>query len=373
MTNTNGFSDSQESALLGEEEYHELEKEIGATFPLLTDDVIDEFPEEKYDVQQTEQYLYEGERTREEDPNVYNGKRMRNEEQYLDDAKQTMETEQAPYYQELETPVPIKEEFPGHLNFQLLLNNQGSSKHWVYSQTLKKVFINMEQTLPLRFKWEPPLDGLYLRTVMVFSLDQYRSDPVRRCHNHMAPSNRSNQNIDPRLMKHVVRCLDRSSMYEERNQHLSIVTPLRTPQPGSQYVPMCFQFLCKNSCPSGMNRRPTELIFTLEDHRNNVLGRRRLLVRVCSCPKRDKEKEEAEVEDPIPGAKKRKVAGSNGKKVLLPSCDTHVFNVQLNIVGKENYLSVLKYAYDIMAGQAARSGQFDFFKPYMDDILRKTP
>ncbi|KAL2717969.1 cellular tumor antigen p53 isoform X3 [Vespula squamosa] len=242
-----------------------------------------------------------------------------------------------------------------------------------YSQNLQKVFINMEQTLPLRFKWDPPLDGLYLRTSMVFSLDQYRNDPVQRCHNHMAQSNRSNQDIDPRIIKHVVRCTDPLSMYEENNEHLSIVTPLRTPQVGSQYVQMYFKFFCKNSCTSGMNRRPTELVFTLEDHMYKVIGRRRLLVRVCSCPKRDKEKEEAEAMNTLPNTKKRKLSAPPNKKVMLPSCDTHVYNVQLNVVGKENYLAVMKYAYDIMAGQASRTGQFEFFKPYMDNILHKMP
>lgn len=230
----------------------------------------------------------------------------------------------------------------------------------------------MEETLPLRFIWKPAYDGLFLRTAMVFSLDQYASDPVRRCHNHMAMNNMNNRDIDPRIIKHVVRCLDLSSVYEESNEHLSVLTPLRTPQVGSHYVLMNFKFLCKNSCPSGMNRRPTELIFTLEDSKKTVLGRQRLSVRVCSCPKRDKKKEEEELGEAQPTSKKRKLGLPVAKK-MMPSCDTHVFNVQLNMPGKENYLAVLKYAYDIMAGQAARTGQFEFFKPYMDDILRKTP
>ncbi|KAI4504705.1 hypothetical protein M0802_000255 [Mischocyttarus mexicanus] len=265
------------------------------------------------------------------------------------------------------------EEFPGHLDFQFILPNQNTSKHLMYSQSLKKVYINMEQTLPVRFKWNPTLDGLYLRISMVFSLDQYRNDPVQRCHNHMATSNRSNQDIDPRVIKHVVRCLDPMSMYEENNDHMSVVTPLRTPQAGSQYVQLYFQFFCKNSCTSGMNRRPTELIFTLEDHKGNFMGRRKLLVRVCSCPKRDKEKEENEIVGDVSGPNKRKRTVPPNKMITLPSCDTHVYNIQLNIVGKENYLAVMKYAHDVMAGQASRTGQFDFFKPYMENILNKMP
>ncbi|XP_014606682.1 PREDICTED: cellular tumor antigen p53 [Polistes canadensis] len=269
--------------------------------------------------------------------------------------------------------IPSNEEFPGHLKFQLLLPNQNTSKNLMYSQSLKKVYINMEQTLPIRFKWDPPVDGLYLRTSMVFSLDQYRNDPVHRCHNHMALSNPSNQDINPRIIKHVVRCSEPSSIYENNNDHLSVITPLRTPQVGSQYVQLYFQFFCKNSCTSGMNRRPTELVFTLEDSQYSVLGRRKLLVRVCSCPKRDKEKEENGTTNDVSGSNKRKRTVTPSKKVILPSCDTHVYNIQLNVVGKENYLAVMKYAHDVMAGQASRTGQVEFFKPYMDSILHKMP
>ncbi|KAK1122735.1 hypothetical protein K0M31_009177 [Melipona bicolor] len=341
MTATNGFSDSQESDLLGEEEYKTLVKDIGFVPTPWIQSVTEEM-EEKYDLPQ----------------------------QYLEAEIKDEEEQEEEYFQELDPAIPIKEEFPGRYNFQVSLGNLDSSKNWVYSQVLKKVFINMEETLPLRFKWEPPEDGLLLRTAMVFSLDQYASDPVRRCHNHMAPNIPSNRDVLPRVIKHVVRCTHHLTLYEERNEHLSIVTPLNKPQPGSQYVPVCFKFLCKNSCPSGMNRRPTELIFTLEDSNRRILGRQRLPVRICSCPKRDKKKEEAEVSQP--DVKKRKVCIPAGKK-MMPSCDTHIYNAQLNIVGKENYLAVLKYAYDIMAGQAIRTGQLDFFKPYLDSILRKTP
>lgn len=331
MTTTNGFSDSQESDILGEEDYKIIVKDIGFVPSFWFQSITEDKTEEKYDLTQ----------------------------QYIEEEKQMKDEEEEEYFQELDPPIPVREEFPGRHNFQILLVNQDSSKHWVYSQTLKKVFIVMEETLPLRVKWEPPEDGFLLRTAMVFSLDQYASDPVRRCHNHMAPNNPSNRDVDPRVIKHVVRCTHHLTMYEERNEHLSIIIPLNRPQPGSQYVPVCFKFLCKNSCPSGMNRRPTELIFTLEDRNKRILGRRRLPVRVCSCPKRDKKKEEAEVTDVQPDIKKRMLCMPVAKKIM-PSCDTHVFNVQLSIVGKENYLAVLKYAYDIMAGQAIKTGQLEF-------------
>lgn len=232
----------------------------------------------------------------------------------------------------------------------------------------------MEKVLPMRFTWEPPMSGLYLRTSMVFMLEQYRSEPVKRCHNHMAATNSINQNMDPLKIKHVVHCVNHaSSIYQERNEHLSVLTPLCTPEAGSQYMPVSFKFLCKNSCPSGLNRRPTELVFTLENIEGRVLGRRKLLVRVCSCPKRDLVKEEKDHITPMPSKRKLCNVLPSTKK-MLSSCDTHVYKVDLNIVGKENYLAVLKFAFDIMAGQAARSGQNgELFKLHMDEILRKMP
>ena len=239
----------------------------------------------------------------------------------------------------------------------------------------------MEQVLPLHFQWTPPMDGLWIRATLVYKLDQHRSQPVVRCHNHMAPDNNSNRNIDPRQVKHVIRCLHNTSNYEELpNGHMSVLIPLGTPEAGVQNVPMDFIFYCKNSCTTGMNRRPTELILTLENDQNQILGRRKLEVRVCSCPKRDKEKEENElnVSMGLGAGKKRKsatppevVLPPPGKKVAGIHSDNKVYNLNLNVVGRENANAVLKSAYDIMAGAAARSGNFEQFKPYMDELSRQ--
>lgn len=52
----------------------------------------------------------------------------------------------------------------------------------------------------------------------------------------------------------------------EKNERLSMVIPLSQPQTGTDRVMEMFQFVCQNSCPApGMNRRPIEVIFTLED------------------------------------------------------------------------------------------------------------
>lgn len=49
--------------------------------------------------------------------------------------------------------------------------------------------------------------------------------------------------------------------------HLSVVVPLSVPQTGSETVREMYKFMCKNSCPSGMNRRPIQVLFTIEDEK----------------------------------------------------------------------------------------------------------
>lgn len=240
----------------------------------------------------------------------------------------------------------------------------------------------MEKTLPLRFfGWNPDTPGLYLRTAMFFKLEENKCDAVRRCHNHMAMTNYINQSLEPSRIKHVVHCASHQSEYQEKNEHLSVVTPLNKEmfEHGTEYITMVFQFLCKNSCQSGMNRRPTELVFTLEGCNGIVYGSEKLQIRICSSPKRDKDKEEgslascASSTNPTNLSSRRKLPKKLSLPTKSPSFDGHVYKVELKIPGKENYLQVLKCAYNILAGNAVISNRLDFFKPYMEDILRKAP
>lgn len=77
-----------------------------------------------------------------------------------------------------------------------------------------------------------------------------------------------------------------------------------------------------------------------------------LQVRICSCPKRDKEKAEKEFQkegykEPIANGKKRKV-----DKAL----DLQEYKVQFKVVGKHNYIKVLQYAADLMRSEAYLHG-----------------
>ena len=236
----------------------------------------------------------------------------------------------------------------------------------------------MEQVLPLHFEWCPPHDGLWIRATVLFKEEHHRSEPVIRCPNHMDAKN--NSNTEQRVIRHVIRCRHNTSIYEQAsNGHLSVLTPLGRPEPGLSTVPMDFIFYCKNSCATGMNRRATELILTLEDDKSAVLGRQKLEVRVCSCPKRDKDKEERELDlDPDQlmsvNGKKRKAKSSvppPGKRMASTSNETKHYTLQINVLGRESAQAIIKYAYDVQAGAARRSNHSDLYQPYLDELANK--
>jgi len=49
-----------------------------------------------------------------------------------------------------------------------------------------------------------------------------------------------------------------------------------------------YQFTCFSSCAGGLNRRPFQVVFTLEDDAGRVLGRSAMEMRICACPGRDR-------------------------------------------------------------------------------------
>ena len=68
--------------------------------------------------------------------------------------------------------------------------------------------------------------------------------------------------------------------------------PVTAPHQGTSVVSNMIKFMCLGSDVGGINRKPVSVIFTLEDGAGQVVGRRVVDVRICSCPKRDMQQEE---------------------------------------------------------------------------------
>nr|ALE99282.1 cellular tumor antigen p53 [Dastarcus helophoroides] len=269
------------------------------------------------------------------------------------------------------------EDYEGPHNFEVCLIPNGSKNPWVYSHVLNKIFIDMGSQFPIDFKISSrPSDFLYIRATPVFSLMQHAQELVYRCIQHEQPYN--NQDVPDHVRQHIVRCNNPEVTYfgdKNRNERLNLVFPLGYPHTGADSVREMFSFVCKNSCPTGMNRKPIEIVFTLENGSGEVLGRRVLNVRVCSCPKRDKEKEEKEVADKgVPRGKKRKLEKSGDKKIFVPGdhMDTNKYELNIPIIGKHNVQSVLKYCHDLMAGEIVRRPHSsEPFKLCLQEIANK--
>ncbi|KAI5741806.1 hypothetical protein M8J76_017210 [Diaphorina citri] len=209
----------------------------------------------------------------------------------------------APSCSEATIQYPSLNDYPGEYNFEILLDGTGSGfKAWMYSYELNKVFIDIGKVLPIQVKLlykhdEPAPPPLFLRATPIYSQDDHRGRPVERCPLHVSDAlcNEINKGFEA-VVKHIVRCTSAHCQYpmDERSGRHTCVTPLSPPQPGADTVTLMYSFVCKTSCLGGMDRRPILLLLTLENQHGQILGRRSLSVKVCACPKRDKEKEERE-------------------------------------------------------------------------------
>uniref|UniRef100_A0A0A9XWS0 Cellular tumor antigen p53 n=2 Tax=Lygus hesperus TaxID=30085 RepID=A0A0A9XWS0_LYGHE len=202
-----------------------------------------------------------------------------------------------------DTRLPMLEDFRGPYNFTYKLPENGQSSikpTWEYSKIFNQVFIKMDRVLIVQFTFDTEkvnINDLYIRAVLVYSSADHIFSPVNRCAVHAIeedPLSKSHSDKDTCLCPfyefagHVVRCKSTEAMYcyDPKSERHSVLCPVRTT------ADLLYSFRCKNSCPKGMHRRTTKLVFTLENGMGKMLGRRSLDVKICSCPRRDKEKME---------------------------------------------------------------------------------
>ncbi|KAL8571078.1 hypothetical protein ACOMHN_010539 [Nucella lapillus] len=252
------------------------------------------------------------------------------------------------------TAVPEFSDYPGQYKFEISFapSKETKSTTWTHSPNLKKLYVRMATTCPVRFRTETPApQGTVIRAMPVFSKPEHCQEVVKRCPNHASEDQKKNL----KAANHLVRCEHKTAQYVEDQQtsRQSVVIPYEMPQAGSEWVTNLFQFMCLGSCVGGPNRRPIHIVYTLE-HNQVVLGRSAIEVRICACPGRDKKQDERVAlkekhQKGSPGS-----VGAGGSKHYLSTTitnvskkrkldneeDEEVFN--LPVRGRENYITLCK-------------------------------
>ena len=141
--------------------------------------------------------------------------------------------------------------------------------------------------------------NMRIRAILVFSPSSAFLEPVLRCPNH-TPSAKSYPFITQAEDRAVMLSAPANTegvFYEEnpKSKRVSVTFPLLKPLVGTNYFSHSFTFTCLGSCIGGINRRPTKIIFTLEDN-GEIVGRKGINIRICSCPVRDLKQDETKEE-----------------------------------------------------------------------------
>lgn len=161
-------------------------------------------------------------------------------------------------------------EYPGPFNFEVFVDPNVLRNPWEYSPILNKIYIDMKHKFPINFsvKETDSDQKFFIRVMPMFEEDRYVQELVHRCICHEQLQDPTNQGVTELVAQHIIRCDNKDAQYfgdKNAGKRLSIVIPLAAPQAGTDSVKEFFHFVCKNSCVGGMNRRPIQVIFTLEN------------------------------------------------------------------------------------------------------------
>ncbi|KAH8382978.1 hypothetical protein KR009_006138, partial [Drosophila setifemur] len=208
----------------------------------------------------------------------------------------------------------------GGYSFSMVLDEPPKS-HWMFSVPLNKLYIRMNKTfnVDVQFKAKMPIQPLNLRVFLCFVKDV--SGPVLRCQNHLSIEPREWNIIyidlyiiplsfvfvvnsqNSKMRESLLRCENPNTTYcgtalgKGISERYSVLIPLnmcRSGNRGGGYVrqTLAFKFVCQNSC---FGRKETCLVFCLENASGDILGQQVLEVKICTCPKRDRNQDERQI------------------------------------------------------------------------------
>ncbi|XP_016931580.4 cellular tumor antigen p53 isoform X2 [Drosophila suzukii] len=194
----------------------------------------------------------------------------------------------------------------GGYNFSMVLDEPPKS-HWMFSVPLNKLYIRMNKTfnVDVQFKAKMPIQPLNLRVFLCFTKDV--SGPVLRCQNHLSVEPLTGQNV--KMRESLLRSENPNSVYcgtaqgKGISERYSVLIPLNMCRSGNRSAghvrqTLAFKFVCQNSC---IGRKETSLVFCLENASGDIVGQQVMEVKICTCPKRDRNQDERQM-----NGKKRK-------------------------------------------------------------------
>ncbi|KQS52465.1 cellular tumor antigen p53 [Drosophila erecta] len=196
----------------------------------------------------------------------------------------------------------------GGYGFSMVLD-QPPKSHWMYSVPLNKLYIRMNETfnVDVQFKAKMPIQPLNLRVFLCFSKDV--SGPVLRCQNHLSVEPLTAHNA--KMRDSLLRSENPNSVYcgtaqgKGVSERFSVLIPLNMSRSGNRSghvrQTLAFKFVCQNSC---IGRKETSLVFCLEKACGDIVGQQVMDVKICTCPKRDRNQDERQLN----GKKRKSVA-----------------------------------------------------------------
>nr|NP_001296032.1 cellular tumor antigen p53-like [Plutella xylostella]AHL68669.1 p53-like protein [Plutella xylostella] len=206
---------------------------------------------------------------------------------------------------------PARDDFHGEYKFEVQVSSSDThQKKYLYSAKLNRIYVDIEQNFPVQFVWERAPRPLFVRATVVFSDHAQAEKRVERCLQHR---HRRNNGMEPaELGAHVLRSArDYSHGVHyvgddaRADSWLSVLAAVSgAGAAGGACYSHVYQFVCKNSCVGGINRRAIHIVFTLEDAFGRVLGRQSVGARVCACPRRDLRKDEEAARDTLRPSKR---------------------------------------------------------------------
>eukprot|EP00050_Salpingoeca_kvevrii_P020715 m.101932 g.101932 ORF g.101932 m.101932 type:complete len:370 (+) comp8981_c0_seq4:226-1335(+) len=245
---------------------------------------------------------------------------------------------------------PVVDSSNDSLGFELVIADGGkvpARADWTYSPQLNLLLCKIDSKCPIAFRTSRPIPGnVRLRISPKFSRPEDRNTPVLNCPTHLT-EHQGNGNQAP---EHMAQCDSDTANYvvDRVSKHHSCWIDARVGRDGCLDQMESIRMMCFSSCSGGPNRRPIELQFTLEQE-NRVLAMRKLDVRVCACPARDRKLAEKTKEGSA-SSKRRRSKDDNSVTAVarLSSRDTDEEFV-LPIQDRETYEIARKIAQAIGA------------------------